>query len=96
VIGRLQPGPTGHDTTSILMALDDVPGALYKTLKPLHDAGVNMTRIVSIPAGHRGWRYMFFIDLDGHREDPKVAAVISEVERITAWCNIIGSYPRAI
>jgi chorismate mutase/prephenate dehydratase len=95
VIGKVQPGPTGHDTTSILLALEDVPGALYKTLKPLYDAGVNMTRIVSIPAVHRGWRYMFFIDLDGHRETPQVAAVISEIQRITAWCNVLGSYPKS-
>jgi chorismate mutase/prephenate dehydratase len=94
VVGRQEPGPTGHDATSMLFALEDAPGALYRTLKPLHDAGINMTRIVSIPAGHRGWRYLFFVDLDGHKDDPKIAGALAEIGRMASWFAVLGSYPR--
>ena len=49
VIGADAPGPTGKDKTSILFAVDNIPGALYKTLRPLAERELNMTRIVSRP-----------------------------------------------
>src|SRR5512135_453782 len=70
VIGPDTPGPTGRDKTSILFAVDNIPGALYKTLKPLAEANLNMTRIISRPAKNEAWRYLFFVDLDGHQGDP--------------------------
>jgi chorismate mutase/prephenate dehydratase len=95
VIGPDAPGPTGCDKTSILFAVDNIPGALYKTLKPLADRDLNMTRIVSRPAKNEAWRYLFFVDLDGHRSNPKVAAALEEIRDISAHFKLLGSFPRA-
>ena len=95
VIGPDAPGPTGCDKTALLFAVDNIPGALYKTLKPLADRDLNMTRIVSRPAKNENWRYLFFVDLDGHQDDPPVAAALEEVKAISAHFKLLGSFPRA-
>jgi chorismate mutase/prephenate dehydratase len=95
VIGPDAPGLTGCDKTSIIFAVDNIPGALYHTLRPLADRGLNMTRIVSRPAKNEAWRYLFFVDLDGHRDDPQVGQALEEIKTIGAHFKLLGSYPRA-
>jgi len=95
VIGPDAPGPTGRDKTSLIFAVDNVPGALYKTLRPLAERSLNMTRIVSRPAKSEAWRYLFFLDLDGHREDAEVGEALTEIEAISAHFKLLGSFPRA-
>jgi chorismate mutase/prephenate dehydratase len=95
VIGADAPGPTGKDKTSILFAVDNIPGALYKTLRPLAERNLNMTRIVSRPAKNEAWRYLFFVDVDGHTTEPQVGQALEEVEAISAHFKLLGSFPRA-
>jgi chorismate mutase/prephenate dehydratase len=95
VIGPDAPGSTGCDKTSIIFAVDDIPGALYKTLRPLADRSLNMTRIVSRPVKTEAWRYLFYVDLDGHREEPEVNAALGEIEAISAHFKLLGSFPKA-
>ncbi len=95
VIGPESPGPTGRDKTSIIFAVDNIPGALYKTLQPLAERGLNMTRIVSRPAKTEAWRYLFFLDLDGHQEDAQVREALAEIEALSAHFHLLGSFPRA-
>jgi chorismate mutase/prephenate dehydratase len=54
-----------------------------------------MTRIVSRPAKNEAWRYLFFVDVDGHQTDPEVAAALEEVRAISAHFKLLGSFPRA-
>jgi len=95
VIGPDAPGPTGADKTSIIFSVDDIPGALYQTLRPLADRGLNMSRIVSRPIKTEAWRYRFFVDLHGHQEDPKVGQALEEIEGLSAWFKLLGSFPQA-
>jgi chorismate mutase/prephenate dehydratase len=95
VIGPDFPGPTGADKTSIIFAVDNIPGALYQTLRPLAERNLNMTRIVSRPAPTEAWRYLFFVDLDGHRDDPPVGQALAEIESLSAHFKLLGSFPRA-
>ncbi|MBI4795501.1 MAG: prephenate dehydratase [Deltaproteobacteria bacterium] len=91
VIGPESPGATGRDKTSIIFAVDNIPGALYKTLQPIADRGINMTRIVSRPAKNEAWRYLFFVDIDGHQEEPQVRAALEEIEALSAHFQSEGS-----
>ncbi|MBW1990718.1 MAG: prephenate dehydratase [Deltaproteobacteria bacterium] len=95
VIGPDTPGPTGADKTSIIFSVDDVPGALYRTLRPLAQRGINMSRIVSRPVKTEAWRYRFFVDLDGHQEDPQVAEALEEIKSLSPWFKLLGSFPKA-
>jgi prephenate dehydratase len=95
VISKADHERTGGDKTSIVIGLKDRPGALYDTLKSFADKGVNLTKIESRPSRRALGDYIFYIDLEGHREDDAVSEVLSELENSTAFLKILGSYPKA-
>lgn len=96
ILGRVQPAPSGHDRTSIMFSVKDEPGALFKILKPLADAHINLTKIESRPLKKRNWEYIFFIDIDGHMEDEEVSRVLRKMERVCNFVQVLGSYPKEI
>jgi chorismate mutase/prephenate dehydratase len=96
VLGRELFPPSGHDKTSLLLAVKDQPGALYGLLTPLAKYGISMTRIESRPARGARWEYVFFIDVEGHVTDPKLAAALAELGPLAAQLQVLGSYPAAI
>lgn len=95
ILGHETVPATGQDKTSIVFAAHDKPGALFKTLKPFADAGINMTKIESRPRKTRPWEYVFFVDLSGHVSDVRVAKALKQLERTCAFVKVLGSYPAA-
>jgi chorismate mutase/prephenate dehydratase len=95
VVGRRPVGPTGHDKTSILFAMRNEPGALYRILEPLARARINLTKIESRPAKQGPWEYVIFVDLEGHRDTSEVGSVLGEIGERTLFLKILGSYPVA-
>ncbi len=55
-----------------------------------------MTRIESRPSRRGMWDYVFFIDVDGHREEPKVVIALAALEEAAGLYKILGSYPKAV
>jgi chorismate mutase/prephenate dehydratase len=96
VIGKLDCGPSGNDKTSLLVSVENKPGALFHLLEPLARHGVSMTRIESRPSRAGLWEYVFFIDVDGHIAEPKMVAALADLEQESTVCKILGSYPRAV
>jgi chorismate mutase/prephenate dehydratase len=93
VVGRHPSGPTGHDKTSILFAMRNEPGTLYRILEPLARLGINLTKIESRPAKQRPWEYVIFVDVEGHRDTPPVSSVLREIGERTLFLKVLGSYP---
>jgi len=93
VLGGLDPAPTGKDRTSLVMSAENKPGAVHALLTPLAKHRVSMTRIESRPSRARLWEYMFFIDVEGHQKDERVAAALAELK--APYLKILGSYPIA-
>lgn len=96
VIGKEFPAPSGDDKTSIMFSLKDRPGALHNALKPFAQAGINLSKIESRPTRRRAWEYVFFVDLDGHINQPKIKKALDAVERISVFVKVLGSYPKGI
>jgi chorismate mutase / prephenate dehydratase len=96
VIGRETPGPSGRDKTSLLLSSRHKAGALQELLYPLALHRVSMTRIESRPSRRGKWDYVFFVDVEGHHEEPNVAAALRDLEGAAAWYRVLGSYPAAI
>ncbi len=96
VIGKRPTAPTGHDKTSIMFSTKDEPGVLFRLLKPLAQQRLNLSKIESRPLKKKAWEYVFFIDLDGHLQDKKVAKAIREMEKQCSYLQILGSYPREL
>jgi chorismate mutase/prephenate dehydratase len=93
VLGPRIPNPTGRDKTSILFAMRNEPGVLYRILEPFARRGLNLTKIESRPAKQRPWEYVMFLDLEGHHGTPDVAAALGEVRERTLFFKVLGSYP---
>jgi chorismate mutase/prephenate dehydratase len=95
VVGTQSSERTGVDRTSILFSVKDEPGVLFRVLAPFANHRLNLTKIESRPSRKRPWEYIFFIDLDGHRDDPAVAQAIAEFSSACELVKILGSYPRS-
>jgi chorismate mutase / prephenate dehydratase len=94
VIGPDEAPATGDDKTSIMFVTSHIPGALYRVLQPMAEAGVNMMKLESRPTKHENWSYFFFVDVEGHVSDPAVARTLSGMEPICLYLKCLGSYPR--
>src|SRR5690606_34564379 len=94
VIGENDAPPTGADRTSIVFSAPHEQGALRRSLEIFDDEGINLSRIESRPAG-KLWEYVFFVDLEGHREEPNVKRAIDTLGERAAMLKVLGSYPRS-
>jgi chorismate mutase/prephenate dehydratase len=96
IIGREMVPPSGDDKTSIVVSVQNKPGALHNLLEPFRRHGVDMTRLESRPSRNSKWSYIFFIDFAAHVDEPAAAAVLAELAEEVAELKILGSYPRAV
>lgn len=95
VISRHDAGPSGSDKTSLVCSAPNRPGAMHTLLEPLAQHGVDMTKLQSRPARGGLWEYVFYVDIQGHREDENVAIALKELNDRAAFLKILGSYPVA-
>jgi chorismate mutase / prephenate dehydratase len=93
VLGRQCSPPTGNDRTSVMFSLVDRVGALYQALVPFRRYRINMTKIESRPSKRKAWEYFFFVDCDGHMEDPKVSKALKLLGDHCSYVKVLGSYP---
>jgi chorismate mutase/prephenate dehydratase len=85
--------PTGRDCTSLIISVDNRPGAMHDLLVPLKTHGVSMTRFESRPARSGQWEYIFYIDLAGHQQEPHVAAALEALRAQSSMFKVLGSFP---
>lgn len=95
VLGRQCSPPTGNDRTSVMFSLVDRVGALYRALAPFRRYRINMTKIESRPSKRKAWEYFFFVDCDGHMEDPKLAKALAQLGEHCSYVKVLGSFPNA-
>jgi len=87
------PKASGHDCTSLVVSVTNRPGAVHDMLVPLKTHGVSMSRFESRPARSGQWEYYFYIDLQGHPDQPNVSAALTELRQVCAFFKVLGAYP---
>ncbi len=95
VVSKRSPGRTGRDKTSIMFSIKDKVGALHAMLTPFAEAGINLNRLDARPSGRRVWDYVFFLDMEGHVEEEKVAKAIENLKKDCLFLKVLGSYPKS-
>jgi len=95
VIGHEPAVPTGKDKTSIVFSTAHRSGTLHQALAPLHEHGINMTLIQSRPFRGTLWEYVFFVDFEGHVDDPAAKAALEALQEQCSSVKVLGSYPTA-
>lgn len=93
VIGNDVAPPSGEDKTSIVFSVKDEVGILHRMLDPFAKYKVNLTKIESRPLKKKPWEYLFFLDFNGHREEPKVLKALKQLEERCIFVKVLGSYP---
>ena len=98
VVGRKLLAASGEDKTTVLVSTTGTEGAgvLHTLLQPFATHGVSMSRIESRPSRRKNWDYVFFIDLEGHAEEPPLKDALAELEKNSSLFRLIGAYPKAV
>ncbi len=98
VIGRELLASSGEDKTTVLVSTSGTGGAgvLHTLLQPFATHGVSMTRIESRPSRRQNWDYVFFIDLEGHADEPPLKDALAELQKNSSLFRLIGAYPKAV
>jgi chorismate mutase / prephenate dehydratase len=95
ILGKEDSKSTGDDKTSIVFLLKHEPGTLYRTVGEFSKRNINLTKIESRPTKQTPWEYNFYLDFEGHRQDPVVAEAMAALKDETLFLKVLGSYPRA-
>lgn len=95
LIGTETPSKTGNDKTTIAFGIPSAkPGSLVGILQSFAKEKINLTRIESRPSRKMLGEYVFYIDLQGHKEDESFKRALSEVVSEFSFYRWLGSYPR--
>ena len=96
ILGKNMPLKSGLDKTSIIISLENKPGALSRVLKIFELSRVNLSYIQSRPSKKDKWSYSFFLDFEGHSESIKIKNLLKKLENNSISLKLLGSYPKAI
>jgi len=95
LVGRPGPPParSGADRTSVVLRIDNAPGALVSTLAEFGMRGIDLTRIESRPTRTELGTYVFFLDCVGHIDDDAVAEALKALHQRCTDVRYLGSWP---
>lgn len=95
ILSKSDAPPTGDDKTSIIFSVKHAPGALYEALGVFAKRKINLTKIESRPTRIKPWEYVFYLDFEGHKNEPKCLEALDELRDKTLFVKVLGSYPKA-
>ncbi|MBX2810582.1 MAG: prephenate dehydratase [Myxococcales bacterium] len=95
ILAKQQAKPSGDDKTSMMFTTKHEPGALVRVLKIFDETGINLTHIDKRPSQRENWTYTFFVDAEGHQDEPHMKEAMSCVRAHCQEFALLGSYPRS-
>ena len=95
VIALHDSAKTGHDKTAMMFQVPHTPGSLADILSLFKQNKINLTWIESFPFKEAKGEYVFFVDFDGHVDDPRVKKTLKVMEETCESVSVLGSFPLA-
>jgi prephenate dehydratase len=95
VLAREAPPRAQRNKTSLIFTTPHEPGVLYECLGEFAKRRINLAKIESRPRLNRPWQYFFYLDFEGHCQDPECEAAIMALLRRSLFVKLLGSYPAA-
>lgn len=93
VLGNDDPPRGEYNKTSIVFATRNRPAALYDCLGEFALRGLNLTKIESRPRRNRPWEPVFYLDFEGHWQDPECQEALARLLQRASFVKMLGSYP---
>lgn len=93
LLGHDDPPRGEYNKTSIVFATRHRPSALYDCLGEFAQRGLNLTKIESRPRRNRPWEPIFFLDFEGHWQDPVCQEALARLLQRASFVKMLGSYP---
>ncbi len=88
------PRVDGAAKTMLVMATAHQPGSLHRCLGVLAANNINLLKLESRPSRQRIWEYVFYLDFEGHRDDPPVRTALADLASFTTFCKVLGSFAK--
>ncbi len=95
VLSIESPPRAEHVKTSLVFTVPHRPGTLYDCLGEFARRQINLTKIESRPRLHHPWQYLFYLDFEGHVQDPPCAEALLGLLQKALFVKLLGSYPAA-
>ena len=74
------------------MKLPHKSGALYRSLQPFADRGIDLLKIESRPIKGQPFEYHFYLDLQASMNDEKVVKALTELGERATEVRVLGCY----
>jgi prephenate dehydratase len=94
IVARQAETDPEADKTTIVFALPNQPGALFKALSVFALRDIDLTKLESRPIRGRPWEYMFYVDLSVGRQDLRCARALVHLAEFAKWVRTLGSYKK--
>ncbi len=95
ILGNEDPPRAQRCKTSLIFSARHLPGSLYHCLGEFAERNINLTKIESRPRRNRPWQYLFYLDFEGHWQEPVAEAALLGLLRQAGFVKMLGSYPIA-
>lgn len=93
ILGHDDPPRGEYNKTSIVFATRNRPAALYECLGEFATRGIDLTKIESRPRRNRPWEPVFYLDFEGHWQDPQCQEALARLVQRASFVKMLGSYP---
>jgi prephenate dehydratase len=80
--------------TSLVFSTRNIPGALFRAMSAFSLRDINLTKIESRPLRGKPWEYLFYLDLLGRVDDPKVQKALGHLGELADFLRVLGCYPK--
>jgi prephenate dehydratase len=87
--GRARPWKT-----SLVFTTRNVPGALFRAISAFALRDISLTKIESRPLRGKPWEYLFYVDLLGREDEPRVKNALGHLAEVADFLRVLGSYPK--